>query len=160
MKDHVERIAETTGLSLDQVVRCLRAHAELLLEAAPNRGAKRKPFDPSKAVQSPADLRNRWWVLFYYAFNQGDLSRGKDFRIDGSRLHLRWNKCHDVYWANHLRMYGARGIERRAMLDLLRAGDAYIRVVRSMKMDGTNTSAIAFDLTLLPSFVGNIIANQ
>lgn len=156
MEEHFERVAEASGLTLEQVVRCLKAHAELLLDTSPQRGAKLKKYVPSKSEPSLADIIARWWTLFHYAHQQGELKVGIDFRIDGGRLHLRWNRCHDLYLANHMRLHGARGVERRAMLDLLRAGDAYIRVVRSMKMDGTNSSAIAFDLPLLPAFVSSI----
>jgi hypothetical protein len=138
---HLSRVAQACGLTTDQVEKCLSAHNAILTN-----GSLKDP-------QPVPDPEHVWWSVFATLVEQGLLTPGQDFRVDGNLLYLRWNRCYNSYLLLHRSIHGERGMGSKPLFDMMRTSVGFHGLVKSMKMQGTNSSAVAFMISKLPEMV-------
>jgi hypothetical protein len=147
-QNHIAQVSKVSGLSLGMVYKCLSAHYSLLANS-----------DPEDMNPLPS-YTEQWWSIFGQLVTLGTLTSGQDYRVDGNTLYLRWSRCHTSYLLHHRATLGERGVGSKPLLDMLRLTPGFSGMVKSMKMEGSNTSAVAFMISRLPGAVNNALCHE
>lgn len=86
----------------------------------------------------------RWWDIFLYLVNDGRVKNGKEFKLDGDKITVRYKEVHTHYMVAHSQIYKTSGLLAGTLLDKLKAHKCYSDSTASTRFGTEKSSGTVF----------------
>jgi hypothetical protein len=71
-------------------------------------------------------VTQRFWDIFLQLANEGQISHGKEYKLRGDELTIRFKEVYGMYLEKHQRLYRAQGLGNATLLDKLKNSGAFV----------------------------------